>query len=107
MGYSLSGVEREVVISFNAAEDTADLYTADPVYIRKLDKLAEQNPEQFKEIQREELGGQVVAKRYEFPKRFITIRSKDTKRELTEEQRTEIAERLKSGRRINSTVETH
>lgn len=40
--------EQEVTIGFNAAEDTADLYTADPVWIRKLDKLVEQNPEQFK-----------------------------------------------------------
>ena len=32
---------------------------------------------------------------YFFPKRFVTIRSRDIKRELTEEQRKEIAERLK------------
>ena len=40
-------VEQEVMISFNAAEDTAELYTADPVMIRKMDKLVEENPEQF------------------------------------------------------------
>lgn len=36
--YHLSKVEMETIISFNAAEDTAELYTADPVWIRKLDK---------------------------------------------------------------------
>ena len=30
-----------------AAENDTELYTADPVWMRKLDKLAEQNPEQF------------------------------------------------------------
>ncbi|MGN0159332.1 MAG: hypothetical protein ACI39W_09410 [Brotaphodocola sp.] len=49
MEYHLSKVEQEVVITFNAREDTADFYTADPVWIRKLDRLAEQNPEQFKQ----------------------------------------------------------
>lgn len=87
MGYSLTGVEREVVISFNSAEDTADLYTADPVYIRKLDKLVEKNPAQFKVIKQETLEGKVIAKRYELPKRMITIRSGDVKLNLTEEQR--------------------
>ena len=50
--YSLSRTEQEVIIGFNAAEDTAELYTADPVWMRKLDKLVEQNPEQFKEGRR-------------------------------------------------------
>lgn len=39
--------EQEVTIGANAAEDTAELYTADPVWIRKLDKLVGQNPEQY------------------------------------------------------------
>lgn len=59
---------------------------AKPVWMRKLDKLVEQNPEQFKPGRAEICKGQVVAKRYLFPKRFITIRSKDIKRELTDEQ---------------------
>ena len=37
------------MISFNAAEDSAELYTADPVDIRKLDKLVKSNPERFKQ----------------------------------------------------------
>lgn len=32
-------IEQETQISFNAAEDTAELYTADPVMIRKMNKL--------------------------------------------------------------------
>lgn len=34
-------IEQETQISFNAAEDTAELYTADSVMIRKMNKLVE------------------------------------------------------------------
>lgn len=96
-GYSLSSYEREVIINFNAGDDTAELYTADPVWIRKMDKLMEQNPEQFKPGRVETYHGEVIAKRYKFPKRFVTIRSKDVKVTLTEEQKAERVERLKRG----------
>lgn len=98
MAAGMTRQEQETVISFNAAEDTAELYTADPVYIRKMDKLTEKNPEQFKLGRVETYQGEIVAKRYIFPKRFLSIRSKDVKRELTEEQRKELAERLKAVR---------
>lgn len=98
MEYHLSKVEQEVVITFNAGEDTADFYTADPVWIRKLDRLVEQNPDQFKQGRVEKYNGKVIAKRYTLPKRFISIRSRDVKRELTEEQRAEIGQRLNKAR---------
>ena len=90
-------IEQEVLISFNAGEDEVCLYTADPVWIRKMDKLVEQNSEQFRQGRFEYYKGKVYSKRYHFPKRFITIRSKDVKRNLTEDQRKEIAERFKQG----------
>lgn len=91
---ALTKYEQEVVINFNAADDTADLYTADPVWMRKMDKLVEQNPAQFqlKEVQR--YHGKIISKRYIFPKRFVSIRTKDTKRELTEEQKKQLSERM-------------
>lgn len=95
--YHLSKYEQEVVISFSAADGTADLYTADPVWIRKLDKLVQQNPAQFVPGKVETYQGEIVAKRYTFPKRFLSIRSKDIKRELTDEQKAELTERLKRG----------
>lgn len=98
MAAGMTRQEQETIISFNAAEDTAELYTADPVYIRKLDKLVKGNPEQFKQRREETYQGEIVAKWYTFPKRFLSIRSKDVKRELTEEQRKELAERLKKAR---------
>ncbi|MCC8025811.1 MAG: hypothetical protein LIP16_11010 [Clostridium sp.] len=92
--YSLSRTKQEVIIGFNAAEDTAELYTADSVWMCKLDKLVEQNPGQCKEGGQEIYQGKVVAKRYTFPKRFITVRSKDKVMNLTEEQKADIGKRL-------------
>ena len=95
MNYFQSRYEQEVTIGFNASEDIAELYTADPVWMRKMDKLVEQNPEQFKAGRCEYYQGKVIAKRYSFPKRFITIRSKDKIVNMTEEQRQKAVERMK------------
>ena len=102
MVYSLSRYEQEVIINFNAEEDTATLYTANPAWIRKLDRLVEQNPEQFEMYRQEKMDGRVISKAYRFSKRFITVRSKDTKRELTDEQRAELAQRMREHRKISS-----
>ncbi len=83
-------------------EDTATLYTANPQWIRKLDRLVEQNPEQFEMYRQEKMDGRVISKAYRFPKRFITVRSKDTKRELTDGQRAELAQRMREQRKISS-----
>ena len=96
MAYNLSRAEQETIIRFSAAEDTAELYTADPVWIRKMDKLAARNPEQFKPGRMEKCQGKVIAKRYTFPKRFISIRTKDKVSTITEEQRQAAAERMKT-----------
>ena len=79
-------------------EDTATLYTANPQWIRKLDRLVEQNPEQFEMYRQEKMDGRVISKAYRFPKRFITVRSKDKKSGMTEEQKKEAAERLRQRR---------
>ena len=97
----LSRYEQEVTIGFNAAEDTAELYTADSVWMRKLDKLVEQNPEQFKPGREETYKGEVVAKRYLFPKRFISIRSRDRESTMTDEQRQQASERMKQLKRTS------
>jgi len=41
---NITRLEQETIVNFNAAEDTASVYTADPVYMRKLDKLCEREP---------------------------------------------------------------
>ena len=94
---ALSKYEMEVSISFNALDDTADLYTSNPAWITKMDKLVAANPEQFKVIQVARCKERIVSKRYKFPKRFVSIRSKDKVVELTDEQR---AEKAEAARRI-------
>lgn len=88
-------IEQEVIISFNAAEDTAELYTADPVMIRKMDRIVEENPEQFSGKVHSTYQGKVYAKQYFFPKRFVSIRTKDIVRNVSEEQREKAREQMK------------
>lgn len=95
MACGLSRYEQEVVINFNAEDDEATLYSANPVWIRKMDKLVEQNPDQFKMYRQEKLRGEVVSKAYKFPKEFITIRSKKRSGSLNAEQRKAASERMK------------
>ena len=102
MAYSLSRYEQEVIINFNAEEDTATLYTENPAWIRKLDRLVEQNPEQFEMYRQEKMDGRVISKLYRFPKRFVSIRSKDAKRELSDDLRAELAQRMREQRKFNS-----
>lgn len=94
---ALTNIERETIITFNAAEDTAEVYTADPVYIRKLDKLCEQFPDTYKFM--EELSSKRCkeSKTYSMPKRLVKFRSPIT-REISEEQHSALAERLRKAR---------
>ena len=53
-------IRQEVTIGFNAAEGAAEIYTADPVWIWKMDKLVQQNPEQFKMGREETYQGEFI-----------------------------------------------
>lgn len=101
----LSRYEQEVIINFNAEDEETSLYTANPVWIRKMYKILRQNPEQFRLGRVERIKGEIVSKEYFFPKRFVTIRTKDVKHNLTDEQKKELAERMNNSRRINSTLQ--
>ena len=67
----LSRYEKETIILLNAAEDTASIYTADPVWKRKLDKLVEKNPQCYQCVKADE-----VSKTYSMPKRLRSQRSR-------------------------------
>lgn len=76
MGYFQEACEREVIINFDDASDMANLYTANKVWIRKMDKLVAEHPESFKFRRQETYKGEVIAKDYTFPKRFVSIRTR-------------------------------
>lgn len=64
----LTRYEQEVVINFNADEDMATLYSANPAWIRKLDALVKELPNVFR-IKR----WTKVSKTYELPKKYVHI----------------------------------
>ena len=67
-GMKLSRYEQEVVINLNADEDEATVYTANPVWIRKMDKLCKEFPEVIRLKSWTE-----VSKTYVLPKNLVRI----------------------------------
>lgn len=84
----LSLYEQETIINFNAEEKFMEIYTADPVMMRKLDKLCNTNPELYKLKREDECSKTYVCEN----KKMLSLRKP---RILTEEQRKEISKRLR------------
>lgn len=83
-------IEQEVTINFNLEEDVAVVDCRNPVWVRKMDKLLEQCPNEVRVIAETEDG-----RTYEVPKDFINVKPK-IKRNMSEEQRRILAERMRS-----------
>ena len=90
MAYSRSLYEQETIINWNREEKTASIYTHDPSLIRKCDALCQKS--EAITVVREGDGW----KEYECPKSWVKVRMP---RELTDEQRAELAERMKNMRK--------
>ena len=65
---NLTRYEQEVVINFNAEEDTATVYIANPSWLRKMEALAKEFPDTFRLIMHTE-----ISKTYEMPKRLVRV----------------------------------
>mgnify|MGYP004599953979 FL=1 len=87
----LSRQEQETIINFSAGDQTATLYTRDPVVMRKVDALVIEFSDTFKCI-----GKTDIDKTYEMPKSAVTYRKP---RKLSEEQRDSMRQRIN---RLNS-----
>jgi len=85
----LSRYEQETVINYNNGEKTAEIYSADPVVLRKLQKLSDKYPDQYQLIREDS-----VSKTYRCPKKLISFRSPCT-RVYTEEEKAKMTERLR------------
>lgn len=83
-------IEQEVTINFNLEEDVAVVDCRNPVWVRKMDKLLEQCPNEVRVIAETEDG-----RTYEVPKDFINVKPR-IKRNMSEEQRRILAERMRS-----------
>lgn len=65
---NLTRYEQEVVINFNADDDMATVYSANPAWIRKMDALVKEFPNVFCIKRWTE-----ISKTYEMPKKYIRI----------------------------------
>ena len=82
----LTRYEQETIINFNAGEQTATLYTRDPVIMRKIDALVTEYPNIFKYI-----GETDIDKTYSMPKSVVTYRKP---RKLSLERKKLISEQM-------------
>lgn len=78
---NISRLEQETTINFNNEESTAEIYKADPVVMRKLDKLCEERPDLYQCTEVTQTG---IGKMYTCPKKLIRFANP---RVYTEEQK--------------------
>lgn len=86
---NLTKYEQETIINYNNEEKTASVFTYDKSLIRKLDKRLAEMPD-MKLIRR----GEDFAE-YSLPKKWIKVAFP---RQYSDEQRAEMAERMKAAR---------
>lgn len=86
---NLTKYEQETIINYNNEEKTASIFTYDKSLIRKLDKRLDEMPD-MKLIRR----GEDFAE-YSLPKKWIKVAFP---RQYSDEQRAEMAERMKAAR---------
>lgn len=96
--------EQETVIQFNREGKTCKVWTSDSTMITKLDKLCKTAPDYYKQIKDTKTrDGEPAGKFYEIAdKKLVSLRSTKVSRVLTEEQRKEMAERLRSAKHKNA-----
>lgn len=82
--------EQETVINIMRDENIAHICTSDSTMITKLEHRCEANPEEWKKVDE-----YPEYKFYECPKSFISFRSKKVTRELSDEQKAKMAERMR------------
>ena len=89
----LTKEERETILTYNEADGFWTIYSGVQSHIRKFDKLNYEvtNVDYYED-------GTVAGKFYKVPKNAIGFKSPNRKRNLTDEQRTAMAERLKAAR---------
>ena len=91
--------EQETHIHWMRTDSYAEVYTTDKTVMTKLDRLCEESPENYKVIDIGTLKGVPIAKTYKISdQKLVSFRSRKITRELTEEQKKEITQRLNNAR---------
>lgn len=88
--------EQETVIQFSRSDNIANVWTSDTTVMTKIKKFIDDGD--WEVIESGKVDGEVVSMRYRAPKKLISLRKAIVTRELTDEQRIEIAERMKKVR---------
>lgn len=83
---TISRQEQETIVNYNAAEQTATVYTRDKTVMRRLDALVIDFPDYYRLI-----GETDIDKTYEMPKSFVSYRKP---RRLSDEQRESARKRM-------------
>lgn len=89
---SLTLYEQETIILFNEAEKTASVYTHNRAFLRKLEKLAEDRPDDCR-LKRKDPENR--AAEYIVPKKWIKI---NAPRQLSEEEKARLRKASESTR---------
>ena len=94
--------EQETVVNFYRTDHRMSIYTSDQTMITKLMKLlkkSEQNEEAgYIHVREEKMNGRVVAIEVSAPKHLMSLRMPKKKRELSDEERQALAERMRKVR---------
>ena len=102
MKNGISLAEQETVIDFYRTDDRMSIYTSDQTMISKLRKTLSKNTQKLNSgylLEREEkINGRTVAIEVSAPKNLLSFRMPREKRELTDEERKAMADRLRKAR---------
>lgn len=88
--------EQEVTITAYRGDERMSLWVTDNTILTKVKRCMRANPEEWK-LERVvwHKGGTVAGYEFSFPKKFLSLKTKTTTYELTDEQRAERAARFK------------
>lgn len=96
---SIQVEEQETIINFSRSDNSAVIWTSDSTIITKLDKLVKAAPKYYSLRNTGVINDSIVNKEYFVAdKSLISFRSGKVKREMSEEQKKALAERLKQSR---------
>lgn len=97
--------EQEVNINFTRDVDFATLYTSDITWIRKMDKLCEECPDDYQCTEISRCGDTIVGKTYKFPKKLISPRKPMKQKNVTEEVKKVRMENLSKNKKASQIEE--
>ena len=93
MVHKLTRYEKETSININDLDHAAEMYTCQSKMIRKLDKLCNKYPDDFKCIDQDE-----YSKTYRFDKKYVSIRAP---RVISDEHKEKLRNATKKARENN------